>query len=65
MEEIKLNSQNNCTSDIYTTNFIPEEEYKSKILLGNITIFNTKSFNKIQKFFLKKLLGMEIQDINR
>ena len=65
MEEIKLNSQNNCTSDIYTTNFIPEEEYKSKVLLGNIIIFNTKSFNKIQKFFLKKLLGMEIQDINR
>lgn len=37
--------------------------FQSKVKIGNIEIANIKRFNKIQKYFLKKLLGIEIEDI--
>lgn len=37
--------------------------FQSKLIIGNIEVANIKRFNKVQKYFLKKLLGIEVEDI--
>lgn len=38
--------------------------YKSKIQVGNFTIYNEKHFNKLQKIMWKLLLGIKIENVN-
>lgn len=38
-------------------------DYKSKIIIGNAEIQNTKHFNKLNKFMFKYLFGVKIEDI--
>lgn len=38
-------------------------DYKSKIIIGNMEIQNTKHFNKLNKFMFKYLFGVKIEDI--
>ena len=35
---------------------------KSKITIGNLTIFNTKKFNWFQKKMIKLVFGIKIED---
>ena len=42
---------------------IDVEKYKSIIKFGNITIYNPDKFNKLQKWLWKKLLNIEIEDV--
>lgn len=36
---------------------------KSKIIIGNLTIFNTKKFNWFQKKMIKLVFGIKIENI--
>ena len=42
---------------------IDVEKYKSIIKVGDITIYNPTKFNKLQKWLWKKLLNIEIEDV--
>ena len=53
-EEIKIEK---VTSDIDV------EKFKSIIKVGNITTYNPNKFNKLQKWLWKKLLNIEIEDV--
>ena len=37
---------------------------KSDMVIGNVHIYNTKKFNKLEKFMWKKFFGFEIKEIN-
>ena len=39
------------------------KKYKSKLLVGNITISNIKHFNWLQKLMFKIFFGIKIEDI--
>lgn len=39
------------------------EEYKSSMVIGNITINNVKKFNWLQKMMFKIFFGIDIKDI--
>ena len=62
--------ENQMRNDITTDKFNFElqtyqpKEYKSKMIVGNINIYQEKHFNKLQKIMWKILLGMEIIDVN-
>ncbi len=45
-----------------TTTFIEHEKPKSKILVGNLTIMNTKHFNWLNKLMFKIFFGIKIED---
>lgn len=40
-----------------------EEDYKSKIIVGNITMFCLKKFNWFQRKMLKMFFGFEVENI--
>lgn len=37
---------------------------KSDMVIGNVHIYNTKKFNKLEKFMWKKFFGIEIKEID-
>ena len=39
------------------------KEYKSSMIIGNITINNVKKFNWLQKMMIKIFFGIDIKDI--
>ena len=39
------------------------KEYKSSMIIGNITISNVKKFNWLQKMMFKIFFGIDIKDI--
>ena len=43
--------------------FLYTKQYKSKIVLGNIEIRNTKHFNRFQKIMFKICFGIIVTDI--
>lgn len=63
--------ENQMCNDITTDKFDFELqtykpiEYKSKMNIGNIDVYQEKHFNKLQKLMWKILLGIEIIDINK
>ncbi len=48
---------------IYKGNWILEQKMKSKMIIGNLTIFQTKKFNWFNKLMFKIAFGIEIEDI--
>lgn len=62
--------ENEMCNDITTDKFDIElqiyqpKEYKSKMIIGNVTIWHEKRFNKSQKIMQRILLGVEIIDVN-
>lgn len=42
-----------------------KEKIQSKITIGNISIYNIKKFNFIQRIFYKLCFGMNIKNIRR
>ena len=48
---------------IYQGNWILEQKMKSKMIIGNLTIFQTKKFNWFNKLMFKIVFGIEIEDI--
>ena len=62
--------ENKMCHDITTDKFDFEiqtyqpKEYKSKMIVGNINIYQEKHFNKLQKIMWKIFFGVEIIDTN-
>lgn len=62
--------ENQMFNDITTNKFDFElqtyqpKKYKTKMIVGDINIYQEKHFNKLQKIMWKFLLGIEITDIN-
>lgn len=46
----------------YTNTYIPKE-YKTKIIVGDVTVMLTKRFNWFQKRMLNVFFGFEVEDI--
>lgn len=42
-----------------------ERDYRSKIELGNITIFVTKKFNWFNRLMLRLVFGLKIEGVGR
>ena len=42
-----------------------ERDYRSKIELGNITIFVTKKFNWFNRLMLRLVFGLKIEGLDR
>ena len=38
---------------------------KSDMIIGNLHIYNSKKFNKFEKFMWKKFFGFEIEDVEK
>ena len=38
--------------------------YRSKMIIGNTTVYQEKHFNKLQKIMWRILLGIKIEDVN-
>ena len=55
---------NNLTTDgnVHIRDFL-QENHKSKMIVGNLIIWNSKHFNKFHKIMWKLLLGITIEDI--
>jgi uncharacterized membrane protein len=49
---------------IYISNELNKETYKSSLILGNITINLTQSFNWFQRLLIKLIFGFKIERIN-
>lgn len=47
------------TTEFYVTKL----EYKSKIQLGNLVVFNTKHFNWFRKLMYKLAFDIKIEDV--
>lgn len=57
---------NDITSDSFDNElnkYIISQSYKSKMIIGNLCIMNTKHFNCFHKIMYKILLGIKIEDI--
>lgn len=57
-----MSDKNNSYAEL---NVYHPKKYKSKMIVGNINIFQEKHFNKLQKTMWKILLGIEIIDIDK
>ena len=49
---------------IIISNKLNEKTYKSSLILGNITINLTQSFNWFQRLLIKLIFGFKIERIN-
>lgn len=49
--------------DEYVTQELQSPLVKSKIIIGNLTIFNTKKFNWLQRKMFKIFFGIEINNL--
>lgn len=43
--------------------FKPDEEFKSELVIGNVTVRFTKSFNWFNRLMLKLVFGLNIHNI--
>ncbi len=46
-----------------TTQELQSPPVKSKIIIGNLTIFNTKKFNWINRLMFKLVFGIKVENI--
>lgn len=51
--------------EINVISAIKVPDYKSKIIIGNLEIANTKHFNKLNKLMFKYLFGVKIEDVKK
>lgn len=49
---------------IHNIPYFKPEEYKSKIILGNLVLLTNKKINLFHKIMFKLLLGIKIERIN-
>lgn len=62
--------ENNMCNDITLDKFDKElltykpKKYKSKMIIGNMSVYQEKHFNRLQKIMWKMLLGIDIIDVN-
>ena len=62
--------ENNMCNDITSDKFDEEllvykpKKYKSKMIIGNMDIYQEKHFNRLQKIMWKTLLGVDIIDVD-
>lgn len=58
-----MNDKITITDENITTQKLQSPPVKSKIIIGNLTIFNTKKFNWFQKKMIKLVFGIKIENI--
>lgn len=56
-----MNEEKITQSNIYLDDFMPD--YKSKIVVGNITMFCLKKFNWLQRKMLNVFFGFEVSNL--
>lgn len=52
-----------CEAKYLNNPYLEQEKPKSKGIIGNITIYFTKTFNCLQRFMWKKCFGLEINNM--
>ena len=57
-----MNDKITITDENIATQKLQSLPIKSKIIIGNLTIFNTKKFNWFQKKMIKLVFGIKIED---
>lgn len=58
-----MNDKITITDENIATQELQSPPVKSKIIIGNLTIFNTKKFNWFQKKMIKLCFGFEVNNL--